>query len=124
MSGGRLLSSMNDLIAFLVELAALGALCYWGISAGGTVVAKLTLGIGSPLAMAVVWGLLAAPRARFQLPRLWLFALKVLIFGITSAALYAAGRSTMAILFAVIALINTVTVTLLRVPQAPRHDGR
>ena len=118
------LHMMNDVIALLVEIAALGALCYWGISAGGGVAGKLVLGIGSPFAFAVIWGLFAAPRARLRLPRLWLFVLKVLLFGVASAALYAAGRSTIAVLFAVVALINTAAVTLFRVPQDARNDGR
>ena len=42
--------------AVLLELCALGDLGYWGFKTGGGLIAKIGLGIGAPLAAAVVWG--------------------------------------------------------------------
>jgi hypothetical protein len=104
----------NDGLAFLLELAALAALGYWGFHVGRGVPVKVVLGIGVPLLAAVVWGLFAAPRATFTLPLAGLLAVKVLVFGAAAVALYAAGRHTLAVTFAIVVTINTVLATLMR----------
>ena len=52
-------------VRFLLELAALGALAWWGLRTGETALTKVLLGAGAPLAMAVVWGAFVAPKAAF-----------------------------------------------------------
>ena len=44
-----LLQSANLALRFLLELAALGALAYWGSRTGSVPITKLGLGIGTPL---------------------------------------------------------------------------
>jgi hypothetical protein len=104
----------NDVLAFLLELAALAALGYWGFHVGRGVPAKILLGIGAPVLAAVVWGLFAAPRARFTLPLAGVLAVKVLVFGSATVALYTTGRHTLAVTFAIIVTINTILATLMR----------
>jgi hypothetical protein len=53
----------NEVLAFFVELAALVVLGYWGWQAGG-----LALTVALPVLAAVLWGLFAAPRARYKIP--------------------------------------------------------
>ncbi len=48
---------------FILELCAIAALGFWGFAAGGERIARIALGIGAPLASAVVWSLLVAPKA-------------------------------------------------------------
>jgi hypothetical protein len=48
-----------------LELLALGALVYWGFSEFDGVL-SVVLGIGAPLAAAVVWGLFVSPKARYS----------------------------------------------------------
>jgi uncharacterized protein DUF2568 len=91
----------NEVLAFFLELAALAFLCWWGFATG-----SVALGIGAPLAAAVVWGLFAAPRARFSLPRIGVLAVKVLVFGSATAALAAVGQPVPAAVFAVIVVVN------------------
>ncbi len=96
----------NLALAFLLELAALVALGYWGFRTGDTVLAKWLLGLGAPLLAALVWGLFVAPKAarRASLPvRL---ALKALIFGGASLGLAAAGWPALGLILFLAAAIN------------------
>jgi hypothetical protein len=74
----------------------------------------VALGIGGPLLAAVVWGLFAAPRAKFAVPLVGVLAVKALVFGAAATALYATGNRALAVTFAVIVVANTAIVTLTR----------
>jgi hypothetical protein len=89
----------NVALRFLLELCALAALGYWGVKTGASPVAKLGLGIGAPLLTAIVWGMLVAPRAPMPAPWLLRLIVELVVFGIAAAALYSAGRSTLALAF-------------------------
>jgi hypothetical protein len=101
------LHAVNEGLAFLLELLALGGLAWWGAVAGGGAATKVLLGAGAPILAAVAWGMFAAPRARFQLPLPAVLAVKVIVFGLAAAGVYAIGRAGLAIAFAVVALVNT-----------------
>lgn len=94
---------VNETLAFLVEVAALAALAWWGAQAGRGLAAHVLLGVAAPLLAAVVWGLFAAPRARIRLPIAGVLAVKAVVFGAATAALYGAGHPAMAAAFAVVA---------------------
>jgi Protein of unknown function (DUF2568) len=53
-----MLKTTNLAVKFLLELAALGALAYWGATVGRGVLAVL-LAIAAPAAAIIVWGLTA-----------------------------------------------------------------
>ncbi|PXY32383.1 YrdB family protein [Prauserella muralis] len=101
----------NEILAFLLELAALVALAYWGFTADLGTVRAIVLGLCAPTFAAVLWGLFAAPRARFPLPVPGVLAVKALVFGAAAAALYAREHAVLATVFAVVVLVNTVVVT-------------
>jgi hypothetical protein len=101
----------NLTLAFVLELCALAALCYWGFSVGDGPVTKTALGLGAPLCAAVLWGLFAAPRAPVSVPLLGLVT-KVIVFGSAAAALYATGHRALAIVFALIVVANAVLIRL------------
>ncbi|TMV46851.1 DUF2568 domain-containing protein [Paenibacillus mesophilus] len=101
-------------VRFLLELAALGALGYWGFRSGTGLPMKLALGIGAPLAAAVVWGAFVAPKASFPVAVPVRVLLELCVFGSATAALYASGRSTLAAVFLTIALIDTALIYLLK----------
>jgi hypothetical protein len=108
----RPLHLANEGFAFLLELAALAALAWWGATIGTTTAVCVLLGTGAPLAAAVVWGLFAAPRARIRLPIAGVIAVKALVFGCASVGIYALGRARLAISFGLIALANSVVAAL------------
>ncbi|UIJ61027.1 YrdB family protein [Amycolatopsis acidiphila] len=97
---------MNDGLAFLLELLALAALAYWGFTTGDGIALKLVLGIGAPVLAAVVWGLFAAPRATFGLPRVAVVVVKVLWFGAAVTALCVTGHPVLGAALAVLAVAN------------------
>jgi hypothetical protein len=103
---------VNEGLAFLVEVLALGALAWWGAEAGSGLILHLLLGIGLPLVAAVVWGGFASPKARVKLPLAGILAVKAVVFGAAMLALDGLGHRTLAIVFAVVAAANTVIATL------------
>ena len=104
----ELIKGANLALRFLLELCALAALGYWGFKTGGALIAKIGLGIGAPLVAAVVWGVFVSPQAPVQLPGVLVLILQVLVFGSAAAGLVATGHRTLAVVFAVIVVINAI----------------
>ncbi|MBS4174716.1 YrdB family protein [Bacillus sp. FJAT-49736] len=102
-------------ILFLIELAALAAYSYWGFHVGKGIAMKLLLGIGTPLFVAYVWGLFLAPKAKIPVNAPLNIMLKLIVFGLASAALYATGRHIIAGAFFMVALIALVLDNLLKI---------
>jgi hypothetical protein len=107
------LKNANLLLAFLLELGVLVALGYWGFSTGSSTLAKIGLGIGVPVLAIIIWGMFGAPRSDWQLQGIWYILLQIVFFGSAVAALYATGQRTLALLFALIFLVNTALVHIL-----------
>jgi hypothetical protein len=106
------LKNINLAIAFLLELCMLGALVYWGFQMGGSVPVKLVLGIGVPLVVAVIWGRFMAPRSETRLRGTSYLLLKLILFGAAAIALALAGQVTLAVVFAVVSVINQIGLTV------------
>ncbi|MBD3919280.1 YrdB family protein [Paenibacillus sp. PR3] len=98
-------------VFFLLELAAMIAFGYWGYHIETAGVVKVGLAIAVPLVVIVMWGMFLAPKASypvFAYPTR--SALKLLVFVLAFAALYASGQATYAVLFLVISVITVGTV--------------
>ncbi|MFE1268140.1 YrdB family protein [Streptomyces sp. NPDC058757] len=104
----------GDLLAFVLEVAALGFLAWWGWSAAEPVVLRGLLAVGVPAAAATAWGLFAAPKARIRVPLAGVLVVKALVFGAAALALAGLGHGTGAVVFAVVAAVNTAMVTVSR----------
>lgn len=100
----------NLALKFLLELGALAAFAYWGSRTGPTAV-NVVLGIGAPLAMAVVWGTWAAPRAPRRLERARRVILELSVFALAALALIAAGAPVVAAGFAAAVALNAALLT-------------
>jgi hypothetical protein len=98
----------NLALAFLLELCALAALGYWGFVTGGGLPAKIGLGVGVPLLAAVLWGVFESPRASLPLPEPWHLLFALAFFGCAAAALYAAQHARVALVFALVVILNQV----------------
>lgn len=103
---------VNEGLAFLLELAALAVLAWWGWQSVENTALQVLLAVAAPTAAAVVWGLFAAPKARIKLPLSGVLAVKALVFGAAAVALYAMGRHTWAGVFAIVVAANTVLAAL------------
>jgi hypothetical protein len=107
MSSSSAFRGLNLALAFLLELVALAALGYWGYCTGNSTFTSLLLGIGIPLIAAFLWGLFAAPRARYPNPLLKI-AVKALVFGTAFFALIDKNQSVLANLFGLLVVGNLV----------------
>ncbi|MGW1512995.1 YrdB family protein [Streptomyces sp. NPDC002394] len=106
----------NEGLAFLLELAALA---WWGWDSAEGVALRLLLAVAAPAVAAVVWGLFAAPKARFRVPLAGVLLVKALVFGAAALALLGVDRPVWAFVFAAVALVNTALATADR--QAAMH---
>ncbi|MGW5927927.1 YrdB family protein [Streptomyces anulatus] len=97
----------NEVLAFLLELVAIGCLARWGFTAVDGVLVPVLLGLGVPAAAMPLWGLFAAPRARFRPPLAGVLAVKALVLGGSAAAVYGTGHPVVAGVFAVVLALNT-----------------
>lgn len=112
---------LNEGLAFLLEVAALAVLAWWGWQSGGTTALRLALAVAAPAVAAVLWGMFAAPKARTPLPTAGVLVVKALVFGAAVAALYALGRHGTAAVLAAVVTVNTALATLDR--NARIHRG-
>jgi hypothetical protein len=114
------LRAANDVLRFLLELCALAALAYWGFSISSGAV-QWVLGIGAPLAMAVVWGSFMSPKAPRRLHDPGRLVAEIVIFGLAAAALADADQLTAAIVLAAAVAIHLILTFPLhqREPLAP-----
>ncbi|MEX0173079.1 YrdB family protein [Streptomyces sp. LMG1-1-1.1] len=103
---------LNEGLAFLLELAALAVLAWWGWESADHVALRLLFAVAAPALAAVVWGLFAAPKARIPLPLPGVLVVKALVFGAAALALHALDRPSSALVFAVVALLNTALATV------------
>ena len=90
-------------IRFLMELGLLASVSLWGFDAGAGS-GSLALGFVAPVAVAVIWGLFVAPRARWPLPVGARVALELELFGAGTLALLSLGSVALAAIFAVLAV--------------------
>ncbi|MGW3657682.1 YrdB family protein [Streptomyces sp. NPDC005151] len=104
---GRPWFMANELLAFVVELAALACLSWWGFAAGGGAAARWLLGLGIPAVAIVLWGLFAAPRARVRLPLWGVLLVKAVVLGGGVYAVYRVGHPVAAVVAGVVVVVNT-----------------
>ena len=100
------MQALNYTVRFLLELCALAALGYWGFVTGQGVATKWLLGLGAPLLAAVAWGAFVAPKARWPAREPWRLLVEILVFGAASAGLWAAGQPLLAVVLAVVYIVN------------------
>lgn len=75
------------ILAFVAEVMMLAGMAWAGWDLGTSTVVSALLAVALPIAAAVVWGLWCAPRARFPLPRLPRWAVKMTLFSIATVLL-------------------------------------
>ena len=99
-------------LRFLLEVAALAAVGWWGWHIGGSTWGRLVLAIVLPLGVALVWGALIAPKARVKVSRPVWYGLQVLIFGAAALALVSVWSPWAGVAFALIVAANTALLAI------------
>jgi hypothetical protein len=84
----------------------LAVFAYWGTQTGSGFLVQLLLGVGVPIVAVVIWGIFLAPKSTRRFTGIPYVLLKLIIFGLSALALVAAGQQTLAIIFAVVVLVN------------------
>jgi hypothetical protein len=111
-------------LAFLAELGALAALAFWGFTEPAGGVGRVLLGVGLPVAAAVLWGLFAAPRAVVRVPVL-VVVTKVAVLGGAVAALAVTGHPWLALALGAAAALGQLLTAASSPPAAiPTRSGR
>ncbi|WP_069187954.1 YrdB family protein [Bacillus sp. FJAT-27251] len=103
---------MNLALRFVLEVCALVALSYWGFHTGKGYFFKFGLGIGAPLIIAIIWGVFGSPAAPIPVHGFIRLILEIAIFGLAIIALYGAGHPSLALIFAILVLINRILMTI------------
>jgi|tagenome__1003787_1003787.scaffolds.fasta_scaffold19805858_2 hypothetical protein len=98
-------------VRFLLELGALVALGAWGFAAGGSGLARLVLGLGLPLVVAVLWSAFIGPGA--GTPGAVKAVLQVAVFGAAAAALAVTRTPALATVFLAAVAVDAATMTVL-----------
>jgi Protein of unknown function (DUF2568) len=103
---GTRVRAVNLALAFLLELALLVAVAYWGYRLDAAFALRWLAAIGTPGLLALVWGLVAAPTAKRRLPPPQLVGFKLLVFTLGSGLLWSTGQHGLAIALETAALAN------------------
>jgi len=103
---------INIALRFILEVCALVFLAYWGFQSSESILMKVVFGIGSPLIIAIIWGIFGSPAAPIPAKGLQRLLLEILIFGLATLAIYSTGKLTLAIIYAVIVIINRILLEL------------
>ena len=102
----------NLALKFLLELAAVAALAYWGTTIDGGAVGVLTA-IAAAGTTIALWGQFAAPRSERRLPTASRVPFELTVFALAALALLDAGQILLAVTLATLAVGNIALLTLL-----------
>lgn len=95
---------------FLLELAAVAALVWWGIKVGTDDISRLGLAVLAGGGLIVVWALVVAPKARNPLAPMTRWLIGTVLLMVAAVALWVVGPQELAILFAVLVAIDTAVL--------------
>ena len=109
-----ILKGINATLAFLLELAMIAALGYWGYQSNDNALLKWLLAIGLPLIAIVIWALCFAPKATRRLSVVPGALLSLGLFLLAALALYSANQPVAAMVLAALAIANRILVLLWR----------
>jgi hypothetical protein len=100
-------------VRFLLELSLLASVAYWGLQLDRRWPVRIVLGLGAPVAVATVWGRYVAPRSPRLLADPKRFGVELALFGLGSAAWFAAGSPVLGTLLLALFLVNRLSLRTL-----------
>ena len=98
----------NLTIRFLAELIGIAAFGYWGLQAGGPVLAVLAVAVAI-----VFWAVVVAPKARNRLTQEQRDVIGTVVLLLASVALVAAGQPVIGIGLAIVVMLNAIVLRAL-----------
>ena len=109
----NIIKQINQLLVFLVELGMLVSLGYAGFHMGKSILIKYVLAIALPLIAAIIWGIWEAPRSQYRLHQPFRSLLALLLFLSAAFLLYRTGKSGIASIFGIAAIITHLLALVL-----------
>ena len=109
-----ILRAINTGVSFLLELAMLVALGYWGFRTPESLWLKWALGIGAPLLVVILWGLFLAPKAGQRMGSTLGVTVSLCLFYLAALALFQTGHPALGATMVVLTIINRTLVVVLR----------
>ncbi|WEV53842.1 YrdB family protein [Leuconostocaceae bacterium ESL0723] len=97
---------INDTIRFLVEVASVILLIVAGL-AFGNLPAKIIFAGVVPLVLVAIWSIFMAPKSDKRLPEVQRLLIEILFFGYTAVMTWFMISKPVAIIYLVVAVINT-----------------
>ncbi|MEH0842701.1 YrdB family protein [Micromonospora sp. CPCC 205711] len=98
-------------LTFLLELAMLAAAGWWGFHLDAGLAVRLLAGLGAPLLIAAVWGVLCSPKAAVPLPPAAKYAAQAACFVTAGLLLALAGQPLLGTLLVVVWAADRATLT-------------
>ena len=98
---------------FLLELAAIGAVGFWGSQAVDPLPARIVLAVGAATALVVFWALVVAPKADNAIPADVRVLVGSVVLLLAAGALAIAGQPALGLVFAAAVIVNTVLLFVL-----------
>jgi len=102
------LASLNLVLAFALELAMLAAFALFGFRVTDHSIMRWVLAVGLPVLVAILWGMLLAPRATHRLPMVPGILLSLGLFLLGALALYRSSQPGPAIAMGAAAIVHAV----------------
>jgi len=104
----------NALVAFVLELAMLVFVAWWALLLDVPWWLRILVALALVGGLAVLWATFASPRARVALPVAGVVAVKAIVFGVGTLALWGVGGPIAAVVFGVVAAVNVAVTTVVR----------
>jgi len=104
----------NDILAFIVEIVMLVALCISGYQLTTKPFLQYTMAIVLPALVIVLWAIWAAPKSKRRLRFPWLSVFKITLFLITALLLFVTGHRAAAIVFGAVAYFNEINTPIIK----------
>ena len=92
---------------FLLELAAIGAVGYWGFQVGGALPTRILVGAGAIALLVLVWAFVIAPNADNRVHPDVRVVIGSVVLLLAAGALAAAGQPALALAFGTAVIVNT-----------------
>jgi hypothetical protein len=104
--------AFHDIVALIVEIAMLVALCIAGYQLTTMPFLKYTLAIVLPVLAIILWSIWAAPKSKRRLGFPSLSVFKIVLFLITALLLFLTGHIVAAIVFGGVAYLNEINTPI------------
>lgn len=103
----KILIGANLLVMFLLELGVLAAVGYWGFTLSAPWWLRIIVALGGIACFIAIWALFgAAGGATYPATGIWRVVLEIGWFGGGAGALALAGNTTLAVVFAIVFVLN------------------